>query len=186
MCVCESVDSAFINIYSTCPYGLALGAVFSFICSLHHINSWAYMSSLYTCHFTHHRMSLGRFLSQRVRAGFIPLYILFFKKRKKKSTGAMALCILVSKVCGSVYQRWNVCFKRNKQTYKCMYTYKDPWKCVNNDKKIMGQNNGLEAGDMCLAGWLQRSLMPFSALEQGWLSFSFWGFSAVNKVFYNA
>lgn len=54
-----------------------------------------------------------------------------------------------------------------------MYTYKDPWKCVNNDKQIMGQNNGLEAGDMYLAGWLQRSTMLFSALEQGWLSFSF-------------
>ena len=75
----------------------------------------------------------GRFLSQRVKAGFIPLYILFSKK-EKNSTVAVALCMLVSKACASVYQRWNVCLKRNKQTYKCMYTYKDPWKCVNNDK----------------------------------------------------
>lgn len=86
----------------------------------------------------------------------------------------MALCVLVSKVCESVFHRWNVFLKRSKQTYKWMYTYKDLWKCVNNDKWIMRQNYDLKAVDMYLAKWLQTSPMPFSALKQGCPSFYFW------------
>lgn len=103
LCLCESWNLHISAFTQSVHMAWHLGLFF-----IHLVPSLHYQLGLCEQSCTHVILPIteclwGRFLHHRMKTGCIPIYI--FLKEKNHSTGTVTLCMLVIKVCGSIYHR---------------------------------------------------------------------------------